>query len=80
MQGFSIWTNLRLTDQAKTYLVQETKNHQLIISPPGEDVLQEGITDPRLRESDIAFGQPNPDDLRNSSRLRWVPGCRSAAE
>ena len=72
MQGFSIWTNLRLTDQAKTYLVQETKNHQLIISPPGEDVLQQGITDPRLRESDIAFGQPNPDDLPNSSRLRWV--------
>jgi phosphoglycerate dehydrogenase-like enzyme len=72
MQGFSIWTNLRLTDQAKSYLVQETKNHQLIVSPPGEDVLQEGTRDPRLRESDIAFGQPNPEDLQNNSRLTWA--------
>jgi phosphoglycerate dehydrogenase-like enzyme len=72
MQGFSIWTNLRLTDQAEAYLIQETKNHQLIIAPPGEDVLQEGISDPRLRESDIAFGQPSPPDLQTSSQLHWV--------
>jgi phosphoglycerate dehydrogenase-like enzyme len=72
MQGLSIWTNLRLTDQAEAYLIQETRNHQLIIAPPGQDVLQEGETDTRLRESDIAFGQPNPEDLKISSRLRWV--------
>jgi phosphoglycerate dehydrogenase-like enzyme len=72
MEGFSIWTNLRLTDQAKAYLVQETKNHRLTIVPPGDDVLQVGTIDPRLRESDIAFGQPNPEDLRASLQLRWA--------
>ena len=72
MQGFSIWTNLWLSDQAEAYLVGETKSHQLIIAPPGEDVLQEGATDPRLSESDIAFGQPNPQDLETSTHLRWV--------
>jgi phosphoglycerate dehydrogenase-like enzyme len=72
MQGFSIWTNLRFSDEAKQYLVRETKSHQLIIVPPGEDVLQVGTFDLRLRESEIAFGQPNPEDLENSSRLRWA--------
>ncbi|HET9377750.1 MAG TPA: hypothetical protein VFO40_22445, partial [Chthoniobacterales bacterium] len=61
MQGFSIWTNLRFSDAAKQYLIRETKSHQLIIVPPGEDVLQVGTIDQRLRESEIAFGQPNPE-------------------
>jgi phosphoglycerate dehydrogenase-like enzyme len=72
MQGFSIWTNLRFSDEAERYLIRETKSHQLIIVPPGEDVLQVGTSDLRLRESDIAFGQPNPEDLEKSSRLRWA--------
>jgi phosphoglycerate dehydrogenase-like enzyme len=72
MQGLSIWTNLRFSDEAEQYLIRETKSHQLTVVPPGEDVLQVGTIDPRLRESDIAFGQPNPEDLQNSSRLRWV--------
>jgi phosphoglycerate dehydrogenase-like enzyme len=71
MQGFSIWTNLRFSNDAERYLIQETKGHRLIIVPPGEDVLQVGTIDLRLRESDIAFGQPNPEDLENSPRLRW---------
>jgi phosphoglycerate dehydrogenase-like enzyme len=72
MQGFSIWTNLRFSDEAERYLIRETKDHQLTILPPGGDVLQVGTIDQRLRESDIAFGQPNPGDLQASSRLRWV--------
>jgi phosphoglycerate dehydrogenase-like enzyme len=72
MQGFLIWTNLRLNDQTEAYLLKETQGHQLTIVPPGDDVLQVGTTDPRLKESDIAFGQPNPEDLQVSSRLRWV--------
>src|SRR5260221_294545 len=72
MEGFSIWTNLRLCDQAEAYLIRETKGHRLTIVPPGEDVLQVGTIDHRLRDSDIAFGQPNPEDLQNSSRLRWT--------
>jgi phosphoglycerate dehydrogenase-like enzyme len=72
MQGFSIWTNLRFSNEAEGYLIRKTKGHQLTIVPPGEDVLQVGTTDPGLRESDIAFGQPNPEDLQNSPRLRWV--------
>lgn len=72
MQGFSIWTNLRFSDEAERYLIRETKDHQLTIVPPGGDVLQVGTIDQRLRESDIAFGQPNPGDLQASSRLRWV--------
>src|SRR5258708_14256675 len=72
MQGFSIWTNLRLSDQAEAYVIRETKGHRLTIVPPGEDVLQVGTIDHRLRESDIAFGQPIPEDLQNSSRLRWA--------
>ena len=72
MQGFSIWTNLRLTDEVEAYLLKETQGHRLIIVNPGDDVLQVGGSDPRLRESDIAFGQPNPADLQVSSRLRWA--------
>ena len=71
MQGFSIWTNLRFSNEAERYLIQETKGHRLIIVPPGEDVLQVGTIDLRLRKSDIAFGQPNPEDLESSPRLRW---------
>jgi len=72
MEGFSIWTNLRLSDQAEAYLIRETKGHRLTIVSPGDDVLQVGTIDHRLRDSDIAFGQPNPEDLENSSRLRWA--------
>src|SRR4029077_15272482 len=72
MEGVSIWTNLRLCDQAEAYLIRETKGHRLTIVPPGEDVLQVGTIDHRLRDSDIAFGQPNPEDLQNSSPLRWA--------
>jgi phosphoglycerate dehydrogenase-like enzyme len=72
MQGFKIWTNLPLTDQAAAYLIGETEGHELIVVPPGSDVLEVGTVDPRLKESDIAFGQPNPEDLLSSSRLRWV--------
>ena len=72
MQGFSIWTNLQLTDQTKAYLVEQTKGHRLTIVPPGDHVLQVGTADPVLKESDIAFGQPNPEDLKTNPRLRWV--------
>jgi phosphoglycerate dehydrogenase-like enzyme len=72
MRSFSIWTNLRLSGEAEAYLLRETQSHELTIVPPGEDVLQVGSPDARLQQSEIAFGQPNPEDLRNSSRLRWA--------
>jgi phosphoglycerate dehydrogenase-like enzyme len=72
MRSFSIWTNLQLSGEAEAYLLRETQSDELTIVPPGEDVLQVGTPDARLQESEIAFGQPNPEDLQNSSRLRWA--------
>jgi phosphoglycerate dehydrogenase-like enzyme len=68
----TIWTNTLLTDHARELLSEATKSHRLIIAEPPKNVLAVGAPDPSLREAEIVFGQPSPDLLSQSKKLRWV--------
>jgi len=68
-----LWCNLLLPDAARRALEDGVAGHMLVYanrvsasnldtSPPDADLLA----------SDIAFGQPNPRDMIESSQLKWV--------
>ena len=47
--------------------------HELLLSSQlSASVLTEGAADPRLREAEIAFGQPDARAVLESPRLQWV--------
>ena len=72
MSTFTIWTNAFLTDSAEELLVRATTSHRLIIAGKTEHVLDVGPSDPRILEAEILFGQPDPEAIIRSSKLRWL--------
>ncbi len=72
MSTFTIWTNAFLTDSAEELLVRATTSHRLIIAGKTEHVLDVGPSDPRILEAEVLFGQPDPEAIIRSSKLRWL--------
>jgi phosphoglycerate dehydrogenase-like enzyme len=73
--SLTVWTNHHLLPGALALLQAElTKGgHRLIQSESSTKcVLAAGVTDPALAEADIAYGQPAPEDIVKSPRLKWV--------
>lgn len=73
--SLTVWTNHHLLPGALALLQAElTKGgHRLIQSASSTKcVLAAGVTDPALAEADIAYGQPAPEDIVKSPRLKWV--------
>jgi phosphoglycerate dehydrogenase-like enzyme len=68
----SIWCNTRLSAGAESRLVSAVSPHRLVLSPQRTGNLAAARPDPLLAEADIAFGQPDPDQLLNVPRLRWI--------
>ena len=68
----SIWRNTRLSAGAESRLVSAVSPHRLVLSPQRTGNLAAARPDPLLAEADIAFGQPDPDQLLNVPRLRWI--------
>jgi phosphoglycerate dehydrogenase-like enzyme len=73
MASITIWCNAHLPDGARARLIEETREHRLVI-PAGGLVAPSGsgVADPALAEADVAFGQPDPTQLLALPRLRWV--------
>ena len=69
----TIWTNAQFPDAARTQLIEGVAPHRLIFSTQLSAFnLAKAAPDPALHEADIAFGQPDPDSVLTSPRLRWT--------
>lgn len=64
--GLRIWCDARFDTPAQTLLQEGTAGHHLAVSKGG--------TTPAfsLMEADIAFGQPDPDEVMAAPQLRWI--------
>jgi phosphoglycerate dehydrogenase-like enzyme len=72
MSTFTIWTNAFLTYPAEELLVRATSAHRLIIAGKTDHVLDVGTSDPRILEAEVVFGQPDPEAIGRSTKLRWL--------
>jgi phosphoglycerate dehydrogenase-like enzyme len=72
MTGLTIWANPYLTASADELLLHSTRQHKLILDQKPEHVLDVGTPDPRILQSDIVFGQPDPEAILQSEKLRWL--------
>jgi phosphoglycerate dehydrogenase-like enzyme len=68
-----IWVNQGLPDDARQMLERGAAGHELVFArQSNRSNLAYGETDPIVRDSDIAFGQPDLEDILVSDRLKWV--------
>lgn len=72
MTTLTIWANAFLTAAGEDLLRESTKQHRLILAEKLDNVLAIGASDPRLQEAEVLFGQPDPKEIVQSSRVRWV--------
>jgi phosphoglycerate dehydrogenase-like enzyme len=72
-QSLNIWCNVRLSDASRSRLRDAIAPHTLLVPEalPGHH-LSRGEPDPQLAEADVAFGQPDPQQVIDHPRLRWV--------
>ncbi len=69
----TIWTNAQFAEATRTQLIEGTKSHRLIFSTQlSASNLAKAAPDPALHEADIAFGQPDPETVLASPRVRWA--------
>jgi phosphoglycerate dehydrogenase-like enzyme len=72
MAELTIWTNARLTEAAMAALRTGVAPHRLVIAERVINNVEPSQVDGRLPEADIAFGQPDPIQVTELKRLRWV--------
>jgi phosphoglycerate dehydrogenase-like enzyme len=72
-QPLKIWCNALLGQAVLDSLRDQLKGHQLVMasSPKASNLVSSG-PDPQLAECDVAFGQPDPDQVMASTRIQWV--------
>jgi phosphoglycerate dehydrogenase-like enzyme len=69
----TIWCNAAFPEAVMDLLARETGAHRLVMPPLLQaSNLAVGKADPLLAEADIAFGQPDPNQLLELPRLKWV--------
>ncbi len=73
MQTLTIWTNVKLSDEAMNRLIAGLGPHRLVRSAMlNESNLAGGGADPAMESAQIAFGQPDVEQVKRSATLRWV--------
>jgi phosphoglycerate dehydrogenase-like enzyme len=72
MTALTIWANPFLSESAEDLLKRSTASHKLILAQKPEHVLDVGTIDRSLLQAEIVFGQPDPDGLIQSEKLRWL--------
>src|ERR1700722_2239777 len=73
MTPLTIWTNATFPPAAMDLVKQGTSAHNLIQSTkPAANILNAGEADPTLSQADIAFGQPDPQQVIDSPKIKWV--------
>ena len=69
----TIWCNSHLREPVLQLLRDGTGNHRLILSTQSRSSnLVGGGPDPLLAEADIAFGQPDVEQIIACRRLKWI--------
>ena len=69
----TVWCNARFTPAATEALRRGVAGHRLVFSStPPTGNLAGGAPDPELERADVAFGQPDPVQVIQLPRLRWV--------
>ena len=69
----AIWFNAQFPEPAMRLLREGTRPHRLVLaSATKSSNLVGGAPDPLLAEADVAFGQPDPDQLLTTDRVKWV--------
>ena len=69
----NIWCNAKFPEPAMQRLRAGLKNHRLIeASAASASNLDAGRADPQLEQADVAFGQPDPDQVMRLGRLKYV--------
>jgi hypothetical protein len=72
-ERLTIWTNYAFPDTVEERLRRALSPHALVRSASMQSSnLQTGVPDPTMSGADIVLGQPHPEQLRSSSRIRWV--------
>jgi len=66
--GLTIWINVKLAEEAKRFLIENTRGHQLIWAE-SESVITN--TDSGGK-ADVIFGQPSVRDCLENERVGWV--------
>src|ERR1051326_565012 len=68
----TIWSNAELSSPDIAELRQGLLGHKLLLSSAKTDNLGTTGPDPLLEEAEIAFGQPDPEQIINLPRLKWI--------
>lgn len=68
----TIWCNAQLPTIAMDELRAGVARHRLILPAARGDNLAAGAPDPGLADADVAFGQPEPKQVIELQRLKWV--------
>jgi phosphoglycerate dehydrogenase-like enzyme len=67
-QNLTLWTNASLPESAIELLRTATAAHRLVLASDWNDADAKTA----LQEADVAFGQPDPQAVITSERLRWI--------
>jgi len=68
----NIWCNADLPNEVTERLKAGTSSHRLIIDTDRSSNLGAGGPSPLMVDADVAFGQPNPEQIAELQGLRWV--------
>ncbi|TGN07117.1 D-2-hydroxyacid dehydrogenase [Leptospira ilyithenensis] len=73
MSELSVFSDTNLPPSAQNLLESSILPHKIIISSkPSLSLLTSVDSDPNFLLADIAFGQPNINDILNSKKLKWI--------
>ena len=72
MTPLTIWANPFLTASSEELLARVTVPHRLVLAQKPDHVLDVGTSDDRLIQAEVIFGQPDPQQVIRSEKLRWV--------
>lgn len=73
MPEFAVFSDTDLPPSAKDLLQNSLFPHKIILpSNPSLSLLTNADSDPGFLFADIAFGQPNINDILNSKKLKWI--------
>jgi len=71
--ALTVWCNAQFPEAPMRELREGLGQHRLLLPAVRNTVnLAPGVPDPLLAEADIAFGQPDPQQVIQLERLKWV--------
>src|SRR5437879_1351313 len=69
----TIWCNAKFQGAVWQLLESATASHRLVLAQSLEKSnLKTSQPDPQARAADVALGQPHPDDVIESTSLKWI--------